>query len=154
MKSLAYYVPGHMIGKFVSYVKENYNQDAKTLDDALLTKYSSEFTYGKISDPEVTKNVEKKVEKVEKTEEEIFDEIARKKLEVDWKDVVELAWMPAVTKDTGDNVYAIEVCSTVGVLKRIVLRDREKSLRFLSYINKFFVKVLNEKHKCMLNSGR
>ncbi len=151
MRSLAYYVPGHMIGKFIEFVKDNYNVEASTLEDDLLAKYSSEFTYGKKE--EVKTEAPAKVEKEKvKTEEEVFDEVVKSKFsEIDWKIVYELIWMPAVTKDTSDNVYAIEVCSKEGVLKRIVLRDKDKSLRFLSHVNKIFMKVLNEQDKCNLN---
>ncbi len=140
MSELLKYVPAHRIAEFKRFVLDKHSVIEENIESHdNFEAFVSEFIYGKIEDKK--EQVEKDVPKKEKSEEEVFDEVVANKLShVKWDEVKEISWSIAVTKDTLDNVYSIEVCTKTSVLKRIVLRDKEKSLRFLSHINIKFLK--------------
>ena len=146
MVDLGLYIPAHKERDFISFLKMDYGINVADLTDENISKYVSIFIYGK--DEPAKADASQVVTRVEKSEEEVFDEVVKDKLNhVDWNEVSDIIWMPAVTKDTADYIYAIEVYSRNTILKRIVMRDKEKSIRFLSYINKLFIKAIGEQDK-------
>jgi len=138
------YVPIPDIQAFKDFAKVRYDVDADTLEEDVLAKYVNEFILSRKTKPkvEVAKVV---IPKIEKTEKEIFNEVVEKRFpSVEWDKVTEIIWMPAVTKDTADSVYSIEVVAGKVAYKKIVMRDKSKSLAFLSHLNLKFTKALNE----------
>jgi len=146
MVDLGLYIPAHKEGDFIFFLERDYGIKVADLTDENVSEYVSIFIYGKDEPAKV--DVPQVVTIVEKSEEEVFNEVVKDKLShVNWNEVVEISWMPAVTKDTVDYIYAIEVYSGSTMLKRIVMRDKEKSIRFLLHINKLFTKALYEQDK-------
>ena len=146
MIDIALHIPAHKEKEFSSFLSENYGINVADLTNENVSEYVSIFIYGKDEPVKVEAKQETVVK--QKTEQEVFDEVVKTKLSVvSWEEVYEISWMPAVTKDTADHIYAVEVHSKRSLLKRIVLRDKEKSIRFLSHINKLFIKALNEQDK-------
>lgn len=139
MCSLALYVPTYKIEEFRSFVLSRYNADIDSSSDEELRSFASVFIYG-----EKDESIKEKVEVVKvkiKSEEEMFNDVVNKQLKiVEWDIVDEVSWMPAVTKDTGVFIYAIEVYSKNSLIKRIVMKDKAKSIRFLAHLNKIFIK--------------
>lgn len=147
MKKLSLYVPGHRIKEFKAFIESNTGQTVEDLNEAELDKLSSLFIYGKEEDKQETNSAPVEVQVKPKTEKEIFDEIVFTKMPgVVWKEVTSIEWTPAITKDTKDLVYAVEVYTNNSLIKRIVMKDKEKSMRFLSHLNKIFLKELSEKN--------
>jgi len=139
MVDLGLHIPAHKEGDFIFFLERDYGIKVADLTDENVSEYVSIFIYGK--DEPVKVDIPQVVTRVEKTEEEVFDEVVKDKLDhVNWNEVIEIIWMPAVTKDTVDCIYAIEVYSGSKMLKRIVMRNKEKSIRFLLHINKLFTK--------------
>lgn len=151
MKNLLIYVPGHRIEEFKVFVKSKTGQSAEEVSDDELKNLSSLFIYGeeenkneqKTNDSQLQIQAKPKI----KSEKEIFDEVVFKQLNgIKWREATSIVWLPAVTKDTADCVYAIEVYRDKVLLKRIVIRNKQKSIRFLMYVNNIFEKELNEKY--------
>ena len=135
------YVPIHKIDDFKCFLS-NLEVDFDNISDDKLLVYASEFTYGVEK-----KSIEKKDENIlieKKTEEEIFYEVMEKKIS-DWNVVEKIVWCPSILKGTTEYVFSIEIHMKNNTVKRIVLRDKKKSIRFLLFLENKLAKVLNEK---------
>jgi hypothetical protein len=113
------------------------------------------FIYGEEepqSEKEVVKDEENNTEHLSldldpaEQEKLVFDQIVESKFaKLDWNEVSEISWEPAVLRDTGAFVYAVTVSSGKRALVKLVIKDKAKSTRFLSHVNKIFIKVLYER---------
>jgi len=138
--NLSYYVPSHRVAEFKEYLASK-GYSGESISEDNIRECASCFIYG-----DEKKEVSEVSEvKKEKSEQEVFGEVIKSKFSnIVWDDVDEVVWMPAVTKDTSDSVFSIELWSLGSVVKRLVLRNKDKSLRFLAYLSGIFIKEIDE----------
>lgn len=131
MRRILKYIPVHMENSFVEYVAKEHGLTSKEIESSdRLESIAGEYLFK-------TKKEEKKDEKsvVEKTEKEVFDGICEKKFtEVLWANVTDISHSEVRIPDSVIPVFALDIMYGDKLSKRIVMRDYEKSLRFMGHV--------------------
>ena len=132
MKRLLKYIPIHMEDNFLKYVLEHYGMSSAEIEMSPdLERMASDYFF---KSKEGEKEYVPKSKRI-KTEKEVFADICKKKfIVVDWEEVTDISHYKVKVKDSVTPVYALDVICRDVVVKRIVMRDYDKSLRFMDYV--------------------
>ena len=131
MKRLLNYIPIHMQDDFIRYVSVQYKMSPEDIESSdKLSSIAGEYLF-----KEKTRSKHSPVKKV-KTEKEVFSDICSKKFsDVRWKDVTDISHSKVSVKDSVTQVYALDIMYGDKLYKRLVMRDYEKSLRFMGHVS-------------------
>ena len=132
------YIPSHRIGEFQVHMEQVYNID---FDDANLPgnikEIVSSFLYPSESKTEDSHAPSAPKRRIIPKESESFQKVLDAKVpEEDREGVTELVWQPVVIKKTGRHMFAVEIFIGDSMIKRIVVEDKDKSFRFVSFLTK------------------
>ena len=131
MKRLLKYIPIHMHDDFLEYALVYHKLLPENIDSCVqLELIASEYLFK-------NKKGEKDhvAEKIIKTEKEMFSDVCRKKFTtVDWEEITDISHSKVKVKDSVTPVYALDIICRDVLVKRIVMRDYDKSLRFMDYV--------------------
>lgn len=127
------FVPAFRYSEFCSFAESRSGKGIEHIPKDDILRYASIFIYGEEDKPDTI--IKETI--LEKTEEEIYEEIVLNKFnDIDWTTIDEVSWYLATINNGTENVFAVEAIDSGVTKKRIVIKDRKKSLGFMSYINK------------------
>ena len=146
VNSILKYVSIGQQKEFLSFLSCKHNiQSVEDLCEDDISSFAREFLYDSNDEAD---RVEEIIPEKKPTEEEVFDEILNTKMKhTIWHTVRECEWGHASVKGTGQIVYT--VCAGNG--KKVIFRDKAKSLRFLNRVQN---KVDNERRNHKQNSQK
>ena len=136
MKRLLKYIPLHMKDDFLKYAYEHHRLSPDKIESAVqLELIAGEYLF---KNKKGEDNKETKVKT--KTEEEVFVDICDKKFgDISWEKITELVHSEVKIPDSVIPVFALDVMCGDKLEKRLVMRDYDKSLRFMDHVRSIWL---------------
>ena len=131
MKRLLKYIPLHMQDDFLEYALAHHKLLPEKIDSYVqLELVASEYLFKNKKGEKAHVSKE-----IRKTEKEMFSDICRQKFsDVKWKYVTDISHSKVSVKDSATQVYALDIMYGDKLYKRLVMRDYDKSLRFMGHV--------------------
>lgn len=114
--------------EFLLYAKKHFNLNEQELaKDEALSKIASSFLYGEREQPALRNKVEVQVQ-------QYFKEAYQKIKPTHKSTVDEIIWEGVHTSQ--GLLFKVSILATTGMKKKVFIRDKELSLKFVSYVYK------------------